>query len=115
MKTEKAIQQEILVSTGDIAMLFRTNAGKAFNGTMAVIDGQRVLKYPRGINLLPKGYSDLSGHRESDGRAVYIETKDHKGKPTKEQINFLERMRKSGALAGVARSVEDARDIIGGA
>lgn len=111
-KTEKAIQQEILIGIGDIAILFRTNAGKAYNGSIVVIDGKRVLKYPRVINLLPKGYSDLSGHRLSDGRAVYIEVKDHKGKPTTDQLNFLGRMSESGALSGIARSLEDARNII---
>ena len=62
---------------------------------------------------LPKGFSDLFGVRKSDGRAVFIEVKrDKNSKPRKEQVNFLNQMRKAGAICGVARSAEDAINII---
>lgn len=60
---------------------------------------------------LPKGFADLMGHRP-DGRAFYIETKLHPRKPTKEQVQFLLAMIKTGAIGGVAYSVEDALKII---
>ena len=61
---------------------------------------------------VPKGYSDLSGHRKSDGRAFYIETKTETGKLRKEQEHFIKMMKETGAIAGVARSVEDAIKLI---
>lgn len=60
-----------------------------------------------------KGYSDLSGCRISDGRAVYIECKVAPNKPTPEQELFLERKREHGAITGVCYSVEDALKLIG--
>jgi hypothetical protein len=40
-----------------------------------------------------------------------IEVKTPKGKPTEEQINFIQRVKDLGGFAGVARSVEDALTI----
>lgn len=62
---------------------------------------------------VPKGYSDLSGHRIGDGRAVYIECKVAPNKPTPEQAAFLARAQADGAIAGVCYSVEDALALIG--
>ena len=61
---------------------------------------------------LPKGFSDLFGFRIPDGRAFFIEVKAPTGRVRPEQQNFIEQMRSNGALAGVARSVEEARKII---
>lgn len=63
---------------------------------------------------VPKGFSDLFGFRKRDGRAIFIEVKTKTGKPTKEQVHFLETMQKSGAIAGVCRSVGDAEKLING-
>lgn len=41
------------------------------------------------------------------GRALFIEVKAGRKKPTPEQLDFLARARKAGALAFVAYSVED--------
>ena len=49
-----------------------------------------------------------------DGQVFYIEVKSETGRVRPDQIYFLETMRKNGALAGVARSVEDAMKIING-
>lgn len=62
---------------------------------------------------VPKGYSDLSGYRIGDGRAVYIECKVAPNKPTPEQAAFLARAQADGAIAGVCYSVEDALALIG--
>ena len=43
---------------------------------------------------------------------VFIEVKAPGGRVRSEQMKFIEMMRSYGALAGVARSVEDARNII---
>ena len=63
---------------------------------------------------VPKGFSDLFGFRKSDGRAVFIEVKTAKGKPSAEQVKFLKAMRKNGAIAGVCRSADDAIKLIQG-
>lgn len=99
--TEHDIQNSIRSETTDIAVLFRANVGSGIT-----YDG-------RFFNTgLPKGFSDLFGFRRSDGRAVFIEVKSQSGKVRPEQITFIQKMRVYGALAGVARSVEDARKII---
>ena len=61
---------------------------------------------------LPKGFPDLFGYRKSDGRIIFIEVKTAKGRIRPEQVKFLEQVKKDGCLAGVARSVADARKII---
>lgn len=98
---EHRIQNDIRMNTGDIAVLFRANVGSG-----VTYDGRH---FDTG---LPKGFSDLFGFRRSDGRAVFIEVKAPGGRIRSEQVKFIEKMREYGALAGVARSVEDARNII---
>lgn len=98
---EHDIQNRIRNETGDIAILFRANVGSG-----VTYDGRH---FDTG---LPKGFSDLFGFRLSDGRAVFIEVKNIMGRVRPEQQNFIEKMRSYGALAGIARSVEDARKII---
>ncbi len=122
--TEHDIQNSIRNGTADIAVLFRANVG-----SFEIIDGRRqdacavapkagqgrpaTLGNRRHFDTgLPKGFSDLFGFRRSDGRAVFIEVKSQSGKARPEQITFIQKMRVYGALAGIARSVEDARKII---
>ena len=99
--TEHDIQNLIRAETADIAVIFRANVGKGIT-----YDGRY---FDTG---LPKGFSDLFGFRKSDGRAVFIEVKSPTGRLRPEQENFIRKMQIYGALAGVARSVEDARRII---
>lgn len=101
--TEHEIQNKIRTETTDIAVLFRANVGSGLT-----YDGRHL------STGLPKGFSDLFGFRIPDGKAVFIEVKSLSGTVRPEQSNFIEKMRLYGALAGVARSVKDARDIIGG-
>lgn len=58
------------------------------------------------------GKADLQGHRGSDGRCFYIECKTLKGIEKEKQEKFINAMKASGALAGFARSVEDAFKIV---
>ncbi len=99
--TEHDIQNLIRNNTTDIAVLFRANVGSGLT-----YDGRH---FDTG---LPKGFSDLFGFRKSDGKAVFIEVKAKNGKASREQIKFLAVMRSYGAAAGIAKSVEDAREII---
>lgn len=61
---------------------------------------------------LPKGFSDLFGNRAGDAVAFYIEVKAGRDRLRPEQQTFLDAMRARGAIAGVARSVDDARQLL---
>jgi len=61
---------------------------------------------------VPRGFSDLFAVK--DGRAYFIEVKVKPNKPTKDQLNFIDRMRERGCVAGVAYSVEEAIKIVKG-
>jgi hypothetical protein len=93
----------MLALSQDGHAVFRANVGLFFTA-----DGRPVR------TGLPKGFSDLFGHRTSDARAFYLEVKTGTGRPTADQKAFLAAMKARGALAGVVRSVQDARQILGG-
>ena len=98
--------------------LFRSNAGIAWQGVVAEHTNQRlVLIHPRAIRLGCLGMSDLTGWTTIAGAAVYtaIEVKSARGRPTPEQSAFLELVRRSGGVSGIARSVDEAQAIIAGA
>ena len=61
---------------------------------------------------LPKGFSDLFGSRAGDAVAFYIEVKAGRDTLRPEQADFIKAMRLRGAIAGVARSVQDARKVL---
>lgn len=98
---EHEIQNRIRAALAPYAVIFRANVGRT--------------KTPDGRYFstgLPVGFSDLFGVRKSDGRAVFIEVKTASGRVSKEQKQFLSMMRKYGAIAGVARSEEEAVKLI---
>ncbi|MBR6617943.1 MAG: VRR-NUC domain-containing protein [Oscillospiraceae bacterium] len=113
---EHEIQNQIRIGTADQVTLFRTNAGTFWQGKRVYSKefGQDVLINLRRVDGLPDGYSDLSGVRHSDGKAVFLEVKTPTGTVRPAQNRFIKRMRELGAIAGVCRSVEDAMELIGG-
>ena len=68
------------------------------------------------------GGSDLIGYRkvtvtpEMVGQEIpvfaAIEVKTAKGRATKDQQRFIEHIRDAGGIAGIARSVDDAKNIL---
>jgi hypothetical protein len=76
-------------------------------GAFAVGEG----KSRRFIRFGSPGRPDIQGHLKG-GRALYIEVKRPSGRLTQEQRDFIERARKDGALAFVARSVDDVWDAL---
>lgn len=102
------------------ATVFRNNVGNGVLGRVAkqegaqfhIINGRRVQ-----FGLCP-GSSDLIGWRtitvtpEMVGKRLALflalEVKTPTGAATMEQINFIAAVRKSGGLAGIVRSVDDA-------
>jgi hypothetical protein len=61
---------------------------------------------------LPVGFSDLFGHRAGDARAFYLEVKTPTGRVSPQQQAFIAAMQRRGALAGVVRSVDEARAVL---
>lgn len=98
---EADIQNSIRLALNDHAVIFRVNSGK-----VRLKDGRY---FHAGV---PKGYSDLSGFRKSDGKAVFIEVKTDKGQASDEQLKFIDTMRKNGAIAGIARSADEAIKLV---
>lgn len=99
--TEHNIQNDIRAALSPYAIMFRCNVG-----TGITQDGRF---FSTG---LPKGFADLFGVRRSDGKAVFIEVKKPGGAPTQNQINFLEAMKKHGAITGICHSAEEAIRLI---
>ena len=111
---ERDTQAEILLALSHgPTRLLRVNAGLAWQGTVIERTPQRlVLARPYAIRLAAPGVSDLIGW--THGRFVAVEVKGPRGRITDEQAAFIDLVRRSGGLAGVARSVADARAIIEG-
>lgn len=103
MTEEHRIQNEIRAALAPYCVIFRVNVGAG-----RTEDGRY---FSTGV---PRGFSDLFGVRLSDGKAVFIEVKSPTGRPTKQQSNFINKMRSYGAIAGVCRNVEDAITLIKG-
>lgn len=101
MKSEKAIQNEIMLALSQNGCrVFRSNAGE-----VKTADG-------RVVKLMPKGFPDITGFRISDGKFLAIEVKNEKGSLRDDQIKFGEFLNKHPVLYGVARSVEEALEIV---
>jgi len=103
IKTEHDTQNEIRLALAEKGiMCFRANVGR-----VKMKDGRW---FDTG---LPKGFCDLFGFR-NDGQIFFIEVKNGKGRTSEKQDSFMKLVKENGALAGVARSVEDALKIING-
>ena len=59
------------------------------------------------------GSSDLIGIAPG-GQFLAVEIKTAKGKATPEQLRFIEAVRARGGIAGIARSPQDALDLLRG-
>lgn len=100
MNRETTIQNEIRVALSEAGcVVHRCNTG-----TFYTRDG-------RAVKIGEVGHSDLYGHNPR-GKAFYLEVKTPVGRARKEQVDFIEAMLRSGAIAGFARSVEDALKIV---
>ena len=126
---EHDIQNSIrlAISENNLGVSFRTNVGQAWTGKQIIknIDKSITIKKPRPFDTgLPKGFSDLLVINsikitpDMVGKQIavanFIEVKTPKGKPTEQQLNFIERMQELGAKAGIARSPDDALAILRG-
>ena len=105
---ETDLQLRIMAELAHECVLFRIAAGLYWAGKYK--DG--IVTSPRAVKIAVRGYPDLAGYRRRDGKAVFIEVKTGKGKATIEQEKFIKVAQESGCLAGIAWSIEDAREIV---
>jgi hypothetical protein len=118
---ENTIQKKIMVAVSKIGTtIFRNNVGKAWTGKAnRTEDGGVYIADARILHAgLIKGSSDLIGWTSVciDGKkyAIFtaIEIKTNKGKTTPEQDRFIEAVRNAGGIAGVARSEDEAVELV---
>lgn len=100
---ESDIQNAIRLALNPYAVIFRVNSGK-----VRMKDGRY---FDTGV---PNGYTDLSGFRKSDGKAIFLEIKTDKGRLRDAQKHFLNTMQQYDVICGVARSPEEAIKIVTG-
>lgn len=96
--TEIDMQNQIRLELSKHGIVIRMNTG------VFKTDDGRIVKC--GI----KGTSDLLFVGQN--YIAWIEVKTPTGRPSKDQINFINTMKELGHKAGIARSVEDALKII---
>jgi hypothetical protein len=125
--TERDIQNDILreLSRGDTRLL-RVNAGSSYQGRIVEQTPTRLVLSPwYPIKLAATGVSDLLGWTSVNASELLIgleraavfcalEVKGPRTRITPEQLAFIDLVRRSGGRAGIARSVDEARKIIGG-
>ena len=91
------------------------------NETSGAYMGQVIHKDARIVTLsnasfmtfgLCVGSADIIGVYKPTGQFLAVEVKTEKGRATKEQINFIEQVRAANGIAGIARSVQEAIDLL---
>jgi hypothetical protein len=98
--TEHDLQNLIRLELSKIGWItFRTNVGK-----VKLADGRF---FDSG---LPTGFSDLIALK--DGKTVFIEVKKKGGKPSKSQINFINKIKAIGFKAGIVYDLDDVYKLI---
>lgn len=115
-------QMIALSSLGDVTV-FRNNVGTGWQGKVLKHDsGMIILQNPRIVHFgLCEGSSDIIGLKrvviteDMVGKEVAIfvaiESKTKTGKVSPEQENFINFVNKSGGIAGIARSEDEATSI----
>lgn len=99
---EHKIQNDIRVAVSQHGCtIFRANVGKVRLPNGRIFD-----------TGLPKGFPDTFGFRHSDGKMFFIEIKNEIGRLRPEQKQFKKFAETMPVLYGVARSTEDAINII---
>lgn len=115
MNPETKLQNRILLELSKAGCtVWRVETSGAWLGKVLHREGDMVtLSNARMFQTgLCKGGSDIIGIAP-DGRFLAIEVKTKTGRATKEQLRFIEAVKKAGGIAGIARSQEDALELIG--
>jgi hypothetical protein len=102
MNAETILQNKIIVALCE-------NGCFAVNHTV----GDFFTKYGSLVSVGKPGESDIWGHRP-DGKAFYLEVKMPGKKPRRDQLEFIEAMKNSGAIAGWCTTIPEALNIVFG-
>ena len=100
MNRETVLQNQIIVALCESGCF-------AVNHTV----GDFYTKYGSVVSVGVPGEADIWGHRP-DGKAFYIEVKMPGKKPRQDQLDFIEAMKYTGAIAGWCTSVKEALNIV---
>jgi hypothetical protein len=121
---ETNLLRACLLQVPSSCRMFRNNTGQGWQGQrLQSRPGTVLLSDPRPLHAgLVKGSSDLIGWKtitvtpEMVGRKLAIfaavEVKTERGRITVDQLNFIEQVRSAGGIAGIARSPEEARNLL---
>ncbi|MEK1434809.1 VRR-NUC domain-containing protein [Limosilactobacillus fermentum] len=102
MTSEHKIQNDIRIALSrHQCTVFRVNVG-----SVKTPDGRF---FSAGV---PSGHPDLYGYRWSDNQIFYIEVKNKRGRPRKDQIRFHNFLQSHNVIHGIARSPDDAVKIV---
>ena len=102
MNAETILQNKIIVALCE-------HGCSAVNHTV----GDFFTKYGSLVSVGKPGESDIWGHRP-DGKAFYLEVKMPGKKPRRDQLEFIEAMKNSGAIAGWCTTIPEALNIVFG-
>lgn len=115
MNPETKLQRQIMVALSQAGhTVFRNETGRFWAGKVIHKDGKQVtlnnaMMLPVGLAV---GSSDLVGVQRDTGRFFGIEVKTKTGRVSKEQAQFIDTINQRGGVAGVARSVQDALELL---
>ena len=98
--SESQLVYSVMQELGKYGYVVRCNSG-----SVPLSNGKR-------FRAMPRGFADIMAIMPG-GRVAFIECKTDNGKPTPEQIEFIEKMRKLGCMAGIAHNVDEALEICG--
>ena len=97
---ESQLVYQVMQALGKHGAVYRCNSGS--------------VKLPNGkrFHAMPRGFSDVMVVLPQ-GKVAFIECKTSTGKSNPQQERFLSKMQGMGAMAGIARNVNDALEICG--
>lgn len=114
MNPETRIQRRIMLALSEAGcIIWRNETSGAWVGKQIHRAGDQVtLTNARMIRFgLAVGSSDLIGIAP-DGRFLAVEVKTKTGRASKEQLKFIDAVNNAGGIAGIARSPEEALQLI---
>lgn len=127
MNETNLLREIMLAASQDGARLWRNNVGQAWVGSRVerLADGSVLIYNARPFHAgLCEGSADLIGlapviitpEHVGQRLAVFVsvEGKSKRGRPSKPQLSWRDAINALGGRAGIARSVEDAIEIIRG-
>lgn len=115
MNPETKLQRQIMVALSQAGhTVFRNETGKFWAGKVIHKDGRQVtltnaMMIPVGLAV---GSCDIVGLQRDTGRFFGVEVKTKTGRVSAEQSKFIDTINQRGGVAGVARSIEDALELL---